>query len=105
MFTRRSIAVSFTLVLCAAIGAIPSIGQSMAGMQMDQSGGMNMQPQSLIQEIIRHNLSGTGVEPDSTPVPMLMTHKGQWTLMFHANVFLLDEQQTSPRGADKFFST
>ncbi len=72
---------------------------------MDQSGGMNMQPQSLIQEIIRHNLSGTGVEPDSTPVPMLMTHKSSWTFMFHANVFVLDEQQSSPRGADKFFST
>ncbi len=105
MFIRRRIAISFTLALCAAIGAIPSRSQSMSGMQMDQSGGMNMQPQSLIQEIIRHNLSGTGVEPDSTPVPMLMTHKGSWTLMFHANVFVLDEQQSSPRGADKFFST
>ena len=66
---------------------------------MDQSGGMNMQPQSLIQEIIRHNLSGTGVGPDSTPVPMLMTHKSSWTFMFHANVFVLDEQQSSLRGA------
>jgi hypothetical protein len=26
-------------------------------------------------------------------------------LMFHANVFVLDEQQSSPRGGDKFFST
>ena len=25
--------------------------------------------------------------------------------MFHANVFVVDEQQSSPRGGDKFFST
>jgi hypothetical protein len=36
---------------------------------------------------------------------MLMTGKGHWMLMFHANVFVLDEQQTSVRGADRFFST
>ena len=36
---------------------------------------------------------------------MLMTMKGSWMLMFHANVFILDEQQSSPRGGDKFFST
>jgi hypothetical protein len=36
---------------------------------------------------------------------MLMTMKGLWMLMFHANVFILDEQQSSPRGGDKFFST
>ena len=36
---------------------------------------------------------------------MLMTKKGKWNLMFHANVFVLDEQQSSPRGGDKFFST
>jgi hypothetical protein len=31
--------------------------------------------------------------------------RGGWMLMFHANAFVLDEQQTGPRGADKFFST
>jgi hypothetical protein len=36
---------------------------------------------------------------------MLMAKKNKWTLMFHANVFVLDEQQSSPRGGDKFFST
>src|SRR6202043_4008561 len=35
----------------------------------------------------------------------LMKMKGKWTLMFHANVFVLGEQQSSPRGGDKFFST
>ena len=76
--------------------------QGMPGMD---NGQMNMKPRNFIQEIVRHTGSGTSVEPDSVPVPMLMTTKGNWSLMFHANVFVLDEQQSSPRGGDKFFST
>jgi len=38
-------------------------------------------------------------------VPMLMTTKGKWTLMFHGVGFLNVQQQTGPRGADKVFST
>ena len=30
---------------------------------------------------------------------------GSWTLMFHANAFVQDIQQSGPRGGDKFFST
>jgi hypothetical protein len=77
----------------------------MPGMQMDKDHPMNMQPQNFIQEVLQHASSGTSAQPDSTPVPMLMTKRGQWTLMFHANVFVLDEQETGSRSADKFFST
>jgi hypothetical protein len=77
----------------------------MNGMQMSAKGNMNMPPQNFIQEIEHHGTSGTSAEPDSTPTPMLMTVKGNWTTMFHANVFITDEQQSSPRGGDKFFST
>ena len=51
--------------------------------------------------------SGTSVEPKSTSefAPMVHTSLGNWALMFHANGFLVDTQQTGPRGADKFFST
>src|SRR5579863_7551968 len=77
----------------------------MQGMKMGGSELMTMHPETFRQEIVRHAGSGTSAEPDSTPVPMLMTTKGKWTLMFHANVFVLDEQQSSPRGGDKFFST
>ena len=64
-----------------------------------------MQPQTFLQQIRRHGSSGTSAEPNSTPVPMLMTMRGPWMLMFHANVFVDDTQQTSPRGGDKLFST
>jgi hypothetical protein len=77
----------------------------MPGMNMGESAPMNMHPQTFVEEILRHAGSGTSAEPDSTPVPMLMTAKGKWTLMFHANVFVLDEQQSGARGGDKFFST
>jgi hypothetical protein len=77
----------------------------MPGMNMGGSGPMNMHSPTFVDEIIRHAGSGTSAEPDSIPVPMLMTAKGKWTLMFHANVFVLDEQQSSARGSDKFFST
>lgn len=66
---------------------------------------MNMLPETFLDEILQHAMAGTSAEPDSTPIPMRMTMKANWMLMVHANVFVLDEQQSSARGADKFFST
>jgi hypothetical protein len=77
----------------------------MQGMQMDQHAPMQMSSRTFLEEILGHDTSGTSAQPNSTPSPMLMTKKGAWMLMFHANVFVLDEQQSGPRGADKFFST
>ncbi|HUL17389.1 MAG TPA: hypothetical protein VLV88_15435 [Terriglobales bacterium] len=77
----------------------------MPGMQMKQKKLMNIPPESLLDEILSDATSGTSAEPNSTPIPMLMAEKDPWMLMFHANVFLTDIQQTSSRGGDKFFST
>jgi len=60
---------------------------------------------SLIDEIEEHSGSGTSVEPDSGTAPMLMTMRGGWMLMLHGVAFVADQQQSGPRGADKFFST
>ena len=83
--------------------------QDMPGMDMSQTPGMqmdhNMPPHSFIEEILRHDSSGTSVPPNSTPVPTLMTKKDGWNLMFHANVFAVNEQESGPRDGDKFFST
>ena len=51
--------------------------------------------------------SGTTIEPKSTSESSPMVHKslGDWFLMFHANAFVVDTQQTGPRGHDKFFAT
>jgi hypothetical protein len=77
----------------------------MQGTQMGGNDLITIVPETFLQQIVRHGASGTSAEPNSTPVPMLMTTKGAWMLMFHANAFVIDEQQSSPRGGDKFFST
>src|SRR4051812_37347999 len=50
--------------------------------------------------------SGTSIEPKTTSEvsPMIHTPLGKWTLMFHANAFIVDTQQSGPRGKDEFFS-
>ncbi len=79
---------------------------SMPGMRHETMTKMGaMHPRNFLQEIQHHATSGTSAEPNSTPAPMLMTMRGAWMLMFHANVFITEEQQTSPRGGDKLFST
>jgi hypothetical protein len=73
---------------------------AMAGM-----GTMHMHPKNFPEEIEHHSTSGTSAEPNSTPTPMWMTMERGWQLMFHANVFVSELQQSGPRGADRFFST
>jgi hypothetical protein len=85
----------------AADAAINPVKQSPGMMEMMG----NMRPQTFLQQIQHHASSGTSAEPNSTPVPMLMGMKGPWMVMLHGNVFLTEEQQTSPRGGDKLFST
>lgn len=82
----------------------PMSDMEMPAMQHDHD-AMAMHPENFVQSVVSHTGSGTSAQPISTPAPMLMTMKGLWTVMFHANVFVLDEQQSSPRGGDKFFST
>lgn len=83
--------------------------QGMGQMQMP---GMNKQemkmdekPTTFIQEVQHHGTSGTSAEPNSASMPMLMTMKGKWMLMFHGEAFLNALQQSGPRGSDKVFST
>jgi hypothetical protein len=84
-------------------GCPESGGQQSARQQA--AGLMTMHPQNFLQTIVGHTTSGTSEQPISTPTPMLMAMKGPWMLMLHANVFVLDEQQSSLRGRDRFFST
>jgi len=51
--------------------------------------------------------SGTSIEPLTTSESSDMIHMtlGKWDFMFHGVAFILDAQQSGPRGRDKFFST
>lgn len=84
--------------------AAQSQGPGMQGMVM-VGPGISSMPPTFEQEITDSASSGTSAQPNSTPAPMLMTTAGAWTLMFHANAFLVDVQQSGPRGGDKLFST
>ena len=50
--------------------------------------------------------SGTSIQPKVTSESESMIHTslGNWTFMFHANAFVVDTQQSGPRGRDKFYS-
>lgn len=48
--------------------------------------------------------SGTSLNPTSTAAPMLMKHYGNWNTMFMGAAFLVDTQQSGPRGADKLYA-
>jgi hypothetical protein len=49
--------------------------------------------------------TGTSLNPLSVGMPMKMVMSGSWSLMFMADGFITDTQQSGPRGADKFYST
>ena len=68
------------------------------------TGLMNMKPVNLLQKIAGHAGSGTSAEPISITTPMFMKAMGRWMAMVHGNAFVLDQQQSGPRGGDKFFS-
>jgi hypothetical protein len=63
------------------------------GMQMNESGMylMNM-------------ASGTSMNPQSWPMPMLAPRAESWNLMFMGQAYLVDTQQSGPRGADKLYA-
>jgi hypothetical protein len=80
-----------------------------AGMQPQQM-PMGGPAATFQQNILRHMSSGTSLEPDSSAPPMLMRMGGNWPLsskwmeMLHGEASLVEQQQTGPRGRDKFFS-
>jgi hypothetical protein len=49
--------------------------------------------------------SGTSENPESAPMPMIANHLGSWTTMMMGQAFIVEDQETGPRGADKFYST
>jgi len=80
------------------------IAQSdMQGMNMP---GMNMGSQASPAENFLMGLSsGTSLNPAAWPMPMLRHSLGSWNVDLMAQAFIVDTQQTGPRGHDKLYST
>jgi len=72
----------------------------MPKMDMPMDGPAN----TLTENVLRHTTSGTSLEPDSTNPPMLMQMHSNWMLMLHGQASIAEQQQTGPRGQDKFFA-
>jgi hypothetical protein len=66
--------------------------------------GMNMVDMNAASMDLMNAASGTSVNPDSWPMPMILTHFGSWNTMFMGAAFLAETQQSGPRGGDKFYS-
>jgi hypothetical protein len=77
-------------------------GTNMSGMSMS---GMNMVDMNSASMDLTNMASGTAVNPQSWPMPMITTHFGSWNTMFMGDGFLVDTQQSGPRGGDKVYST
>src|SRR3984885_16106899 len=86
---------AFILLVAANIPAFPQ--SSMPGMNMVDMNAASMD--------LANVATGTSVNPDSWPMPMIMIHFGSWNTMFMGEGFLTDTQQSGPRGGDKLYST
>ena len=64
-------------------------------------GMVDMNPSGLF---LMNLASGTSANPASWPMPMIMLHFGNWNTMLMGTAFLVDTQQSGPRGADKLYS-
>ena len=84
-------------VFLAAAQDSPDTRGNTANMQMS---GMNAAGEQLM------NLSsGTSMQPESWSMPMKMVSADGWNLMFMGQAFLVETDQVSPRGGDKFYSS
>ncbi len=70
----------------------------------DTGSGMNMVDMNPASLYLMNLASGTSVNAAAWPMPMLTTHFGSWNTMFMGTGFLVDTQQTGPRGGDKLYS-
>jgi hypothetical protein len=81
----------FALFLCSTA--------ALAQMDMHNMHNMNRAGMYLM-----NMASGTSMNPYSWQMPMIMTEAGNWSVMFMSQAFLVETQQSGPRGGDKFYS-
>ncbi len=55
-------------------------------------------------ELLMEQASGTSMNPKSWQMPMIGAKTGAWNWMFMGTAFVVDTQQSGPRGGDKLYS-
>ena len=110
-WVTKSMGLSALLCLFA-IAAVPQSSrpeppdqQAHADMQMSMDSMPMDHGIDPAREFLMLESSGTGFQPSAWPMPMVMNSVGEWGLMWMAQAFIVDTQQTGPLGADKFYST
>ncbi|MFL6354469.1 MAG: hypothetical protein ACJ74Z_21825 [Bryobacteraceae bacterium] len=73
------------------------------GMQMNH--GMQMGEMNAASMFLMDLSSGTAMNPQAWPMPMVMKSFGTWNAMLMAEAFVVDTQQSGPRGGDKLYSS
>jgi len=87
------------LLLALTLATLARAQDQMPGMNMPTMADMNPAAMSMM------NLaSGTSVNPAAWNMPMLMVPLGSWNTMFMGLAFIVDTQQSGPRGGDKLYS-
>ena len=90
-----------TILLLGAACPLLAQHEHMPGMSMP---GMNMGEMNTAGMYLMDQVSGTSMNPGSWSMPMQMTHLGSWNLIWMGTAYLVDTQQSGPRGGDKFYS-
>lgn len=105
-FTVKRIATILIQITVAVSLEAQQTDHDMSQMGPDmQMPGMNMEDTNPASMFLMNLASGTSVNPGARPMPMIMTHLGNWKTMFMGIAFVSDIQQSGPRGGDKLYST
>ena len=91
------------LFLIALLGVSCAQSQDMSQMSMP---GMRMPgiPQDPAARLLMGQASGTSMNPAVGAMPMIMKSVAGWRYMFMGQAFVIDTQQSGPRGGDKFYA-
>ncbi len=110
----RHAALSCALALLAAAEATAQTAapeapphQHHEGMVMDMGKGDAMATHDMKGQLgpyaMSREASGTSWQPEATPMEMLQTTRGDWSLMLHGYASLVADRQTGPRGDRETF--
>jgi hypothetical protein len=98
-------AVARVPLLLAFLGALavwPAVAQDALA---SATSGMNMVDMTPASMFLMELSSGTSENAPAWPMPMIMSHFESWNTMFMGQGFLIDTQQSGPRGGDKLYSS